>query len=258
MNALEMAALGAALALGLPAFPCRPDKTPASPHGFRDAVADPAALRELWRRHPGPLVGVPTGEASGLDALDIDAPRHPEAATWFATRHEHLPETRIHRTRSGGLHLLFQHSDGLRCWTGRPVSGIDGRATGGYIIWWPAAGEPVVQCAPPAPWPAWLLGELTPAPSRAPTWDRPTPYRGSRYGRAALQHAAERVARAPSGARNAALNAEAYSVARLVAAGLLDGQEVADTLAAAAIAAGLGPRETLATLRSALSARGLL
>ena len=126
-------ALGAAVALGLPAFPCRPDKAPACPHGFHDATADPCALRELWRRHPAPLVGVPTGAASGVDALDIDAPRHPEAAEWWARHHRRLPATRTHRTRSGGLHVLFEHAAGMRCWTGRPVSGIDGRADGGYI-----------------------------------------------------------------------------------------------------------------------------
>jgi hypothetical protein len=125
------AALGRALALGLPAFPCRADKRPACPHGYRDATADPTGLRALWRRHPGPLVGVPTGELSGFDVLDIDAPRHPEAAAWLGARRDGLPATRTHRTRSGGLHLLFRHQSGLRCWAGRPVAGVDGRGDGG-------------------------------------------------------------------------------------------------------------------------------
>ena len=51
------------------------------------------------------------------------------------------------------------------------------------------------------------------------------------------------MARAGIGTRNAALNSEAYGLGRLIAAGLLDGQAVADELAAAAIAAGLTPRE---------------
>lgn len=255
-------ALGAALALGAPAFPCQANKAPACPHGFRDAVAEPGALRELWRLYPGPLVGVPTGEPSGLDALDIDAPRHPEAANWFAARRDRLPETRIHQTRSRGLHVLFRHAAGLRCWTGRPVSGVDGRADGGYIVWWPSEGERVVCEELPAPWPDWLLAELTPRPARRPAsppaTDLRSPKCGSRYAGAALQHAADRVARAPAGNRNRTLNSEAFRVARLVAAGLLDIQDVADTLAAAAIAAGLASREVEATLRSALAARGLL
>jgi Bifunctional DNA primase/polymerase, N-terminal len=261
MSAAETA-LAAALALGLPAFPCRPDKAPACPHGFRDAVADRAGLRELWHLYPGSLVGVPTGESSGFDALDIDAPRHSEAANWFAARRDALPETRTHRTRSGGLHVLFRHAGGLRSWAARPVPGVDGRAAGGYVVWWPGAGEPVLRDVPPAAWPGWLLAELAPAPALTP------PSSGfehcehfehaTRYAVAALRCATKRVARAEIGSRNRALNCEAYGLGRLIADGLLDGQDVADALAAAAIAAGLAPREIEATLRSAFGARGLL
>jgi hypothetical protein len=130
-------ALGAALALaaeGRKCFPCAASKKPATPHGFLDAQDDPVALRELWEQYPAPLVGMPTGEASGIDALDIDAPRHPEAAEWWARHHYRLPTTRTHRTRSGGRHVLFRHAAGLRCWTGWPVLGIDGRADGGYVV----------------------------------------------------------------------------------------------------------------------------
>jgi hypothetical protein len=80
----------------------------------------------------------------------------------------------------------------------------------------------------------------------------------SRYASAALRQATDRVVRAGIGARNVALNVEAYGLGRFVAEGLLDGQAVADALAAAAITAGLAPREVEATLRSALAARGLL
>ena len=258
---VDARALSSALALGLPAFPCRLDKAPACPHGFHDATADPAALRELWRHHPGPLVGVPTGDASGIDALDIDAPRHPEAAEWWERHYDRLPATRTHQTRSGGRHVLFQHLAGLRCWTGRPVPGIDGRADGGYIVWWPAEGQSVLCEEPPASWPAWLLDELNEPPSTSPAEvlvAEPSCHRcGSQYGAAALRHAADRVARAPAGTRST-LNSEAFGIVRLVAAGLLDIQEVADTLAAAAFAAGLGGHEIERTLRSAFASRGVL
>ncbi len=207
---------------------------------------------------------MPTGKASGLDALDIDAPRHPEAAQWWAARRDDLPATRTHRTRSGGLHLLFRNRPGLRCWAGRAIAGVDGRADGGYVVWWPAAGEPVLCDAPPAVWPDWLLYELTPPPAAPPAaaWQPPAAlsdhHSRSRYASAALRHASERVARAGTGERNSTLNTEAYGLGRLVAAELLDGQAVADALAAAAVAAGLVPREIEATLRSAFAARGLL
>ena len=77
--------LSAALTLaeqGMPCFPCRVDKRPATPRGFKDATHDSDKLRALWTRHPGPLVGVPTGKISGVDILDID-PRH-GGERWFA------------------------------------------------------------------------------------------------------------------------------------------------------------------------------
>lgn len=60
-------ALAAALTLRLPVFPCRASKKPACPHGFRDAVIDAGEIEQLWDRHPGPLIGVPTGAATGFE-----------------------------------------------------------------------------------------------------------------------------------------------------------------------------------------------
>jgi hypothetical protein len=50
---------------GLPCFPCRIAKKPTPLRGFKDATCDPDALRELWKKRPGPLVGATTGEISG-------------------------------------------------------------------------------------------------------------------------------------------------------------------------------------------------
>jgi hypothetical protein len=152
----------------------------------------------------------------------------------------------------------------MRCWTRRPVAGVDGRADGGYVVWWPATGEAVICDVPPAPWPEWLLNELMPRAPANPTaaWEPPvalSDHRArSRYADGALRHAVSRVARAPIGSRNDALNSEAYGLGRLVAAEVLDAQTVADALAAAAMAAGLASREVEATLRSAFAACGLL
>jgi hypothetical protein len=119
-----------------------------------------AALPLRLPRHPSPLVRVPAGEASVLDVLDIDAPRHPEAAEWWARRQHRAPATRIHQTRSGGLHVLFRHAGGLRSWAGRPVPGVDGRADGGHVVWWPVDGLPIRSPGPPAPFPRWLIQAL--------------------------------------------------------------------------------------------------
>jgi hypothetical protein len=248
-------ALTNALTLGLPVFPVGRTKTPRCPNGFYDATSDPDQIRELWRRYRGPLIGVRTGAVSNVDVFDIDR-KHPEAAGWWVVNRHRLPKTRTHRTRSGGLHLIYEHAPALRYSAGRPLLGLDVRADGGYVIWWPASGLPVLCDAPPTVWPAWLLAELIPpAPIRTaslPPTDLP---RRSRHPRDALRQAADNVARAPVGCRNATLNGVAFGICHLVAAGVLDGQEVADTLAAAATAAGLGAREIEATLRSAFQAR---
>lgn len=66
---------------GLTCFPCNYQKRPTTPQGFKNASRDPDVLRDMWRQYPGPLIGVPTGAASGLNVLDIDA-RH-GGAVWF-------------------------------------------------------------------------------------------------------------------------------------------------------------------------------
>jgi Bifunctional DNA primase/polymerase, N-terminal len=156
------AALGLA-ATGVPVFPCLADKRPATPHGFKDATTDPDRIRALWGQHPGELVGVPTGAVSGFDVLDLDV-KHAEATTWWREHCRRIPSTRMHHTRSGGLHLLFKHDDGMKCSAGKIALGVDTRANGGYVIWWPAAGFLEFSCLPGAPWPGWILAEFRPRP----------------------------------------------------------------------------------------------
>jgi bifunctional DNA primase/polymerase-like protein len=42
-------------------FPCAANKCPTCPGGFKAAAGDPAAVKALWCRYPGPLIGIPTG-----------------------------------------------------------------------------------------------------------------------------------------------------------------------------------------------------
>ena len=142
-------ALAALLDEGLPCFPCHANKRPATPGGYKNATSNRNAVEELWRRYPAPLIGVPTGEMSGLDVLDID-PRH-GGESWFVEHKARLPLTRVHQTQGGGFHLLFQHESGLRCSIGRIAAGVDVRAEGGYAIWWPGVGLPVTSEMPVAP-----------------------------------------------------------------------------------------------------------
>ena len=67
------AALHYALTLRIPVFPCNPDdKRPLTLHGFKDASREEAQVRAWWTRFPDAMIGIPTGEISGVWVLDID------------------------------------------------------------------------------------------------------------------------------------------------------------------------------------------
>lgn len=238
-------------AWGLAVHPVRADKRPASPHGYKDASADPETVTELWRRYPAPLIGVATGEASGISVLDIDTPRHSEARQWLAQNHWRLPKTRVHGTRSGGVHFVFRHRPGLRCSAGRPVPGVDTRGCGGFIVWWPAAGYGVEHLDTLVDWPPWLLEEVAPPPPRMPPPSTARAVAGVGYVAGALRRGIERVATAPEGRRNETLNAETFALARLA----LDADILAEAMLAAARACGLPEFEARRTIQSALTAR---
>jgi hypothetical protein len=148
----------------LACFPCGPDKRPLIAGGFKSAVTGRDRIEDLFRRYPGALVGAPTGAVSGVDVLDIDRGGEDWLSLYEATHG--LPATRIVGTRSGGLHLFFQHHDGMRCSAGLLAPNVDVRSTGGYIILWDRAGCRVLSEAPVAPWPEpmlMLLDEATEA-----------------------------------------------------------------------------------------------
>jgi hypothetical protein len=225
-------------------FPCASSKRPATPHGFLDASADPVALRELWAKYPGPLVGVRTGRSSGIDILDLDR-KHREAIVWWACHRDRLPVTRVHRTRSGGLHLVFRHAPDIRCSAGWIAPGIDVRGDGGYFIWWPATGLPVLSSAPFAPWPDWLCAQILPSqPAVAPRITVPD-------GRA-LARLVRVVAGAREGERNDVTYWAACRAGEMVASGLLGPEAAVALIAEAAARAGLPRGEAMRTTRSGI------
>jgi hypothetical protein len=232
---------------GLPCFPCATSKAPASPHGFKDATVDPDDLRVLWSKNPGPLVGVRTGSQSGIDVLDLDV-KHPEAKAWWRDNRCRLPETRAHRTRSGGLHLLFDHVDAVRCTTGKVARGVDTRAGGGYVIWWPATGLPVLSDAPVAPWPEWFLSDLRPKPRpSAPVARVPNHH--------FIAKLVNLVAGAGEGERNSLTYWAACRAGEMVASGLLSADAAAAVIAEAATRAGLPRAEAERTARRGIGSR---
>jgi P4 family phage/plasmid primase-like protien len=189
-----------ALARQVPVFPCRrhaetievrgkprtyKPKSPLTEHGFEDASQEEWTIREWFTSYPDCLWGVPTGSTTGLVAIDYDTEKADETARDWLTGHaEELMATRAHSTLSGGRHYLFRsearYSSGV-CVTLAGVKriGIDIRAEGGYIIWWPLEGLSVAGDMA-ATLPADLLDgrnierrELPPLPAVSPeTWKR--------------------------------------------------------------------------------------
>ncbi len=244
-HALQLAEFGTTV------FPCLDNKAPACERGFLAATTDIKILKRLWN-NSAVLVGVPT---FFMGVLDID-PRH-GGDKWLAANTHRLPRTRIHQTRSGGQHIFFNRHKGLRNSAGKIAPGVDVRAEGGYIIWWPAAGFPVLSDAPLADWPEWLLELAMPKPAEIKRADFTPHVTGSGYAHAALKDAVKKVATAPEGQRNDTLNRETWSLLRFVSNGNLCVQDIANTLAAAGLAAGLTRPEIMATLVSALRSRGI-
>lgn len=153
----------------VPVFPVRPDKAPYTANGFKDASLDPVIIRQWWRKWPDANIAIPTGEASGLLALDID-PRHggDVSLTLMIEQYGALPSTMEACTGGGGHHLIFSYPKGsnIRNSAGRLGEGIDVRAEGGYIVVAPslhASGrryEWLNNLKPSQP-PEWLIKLLT-------------------------------------------------------------------------------------------------
>jgi hypothetical protein len=236
-------------AAGYPVFPIAASKRPTSPHSFKDAATEAADIRRLWRDHPGPLLGVPTGKVTGLFVLDLDTTRHTAAAEWFERHAPYLPETRQQTTRSGGLHLFFRHVEGLRNSAGRIALGVDTRAEGGSIIVW----QPTAWLDRPrhlAEAPQWLIEMAKPKPLPPPP----------RLDRAAISESVARrkiegivgaVAAGKPGQRNAIAFWGASRLAELVKQRILAERDAIALGIEAARQAGLSPQEAQRTVASA-------
>jgi hypothetical protein len=143
-----------------------------------------------------------------------------------------LPDTPLVHTASGGLHIWFAAPDReLRNTTGAKGRGIgpglDWRGDGGYVIV-PAPGSGYS-------WdPHWNLdtAELAEAPAglmpreieQPPQDTEPLPIRQqplTRYAEVALDNAVKAIATAPDGQQHDTLNREVFSIARLVAGGIM-------------------------------------
>jgi len=258
VEALDAALLYAAK--GWPVFPVMPGgKAPLGrlvPHGLHDASIDPPIITGWWTKAPEANIGLRTGV--GFDVVDIDGQ---EGLDNLAEIRKDAPMAWGPEAVTGsGWHLLhLPTGEGNR--TGI-VPKVDYRGQGGYIVappslhasgrhyeWATSVGAGIDEELEPLPtWIAELL--LTPKPVAKIHRARKV---SDAYGRRALEAEVGRCALAAPGGRNHQLNASAFSLGQLVAAGNLDAAEVVDALMGVAGRIGLGDSESAKTIRSGLS-----
>jgi hypothetical protein len=236
------------------------------------------------------MIGMPCGPPSKLWIFDVDVDASkgidgPKALReLLMTSGEPLPPTRMSATPRSGEQYFFN-------WTGADIRnsaskfgpGLDVRGNGGYTILPPSRrtdGTPYrwFNSLPPVEAPLWLINAAIrsshngpPRVARRAMSGRPsavcngTPSvnvnvspRIRAWAMSALRIACERIAVAAGGTRNDTLNAEAFDLFRLVAAGYLDEQQVRARLLAAACDCGIdadyGERSVIATINSAATA----
>src|SRR6266508_111514 len=236
---------------------------------MRLAATDPARVAGWWRRWPDANVGLATGRR--FDVLDLDGVQGVEAlrAALSIAPWEHPGP--VARTGSGGWHLLYAPSGvGNRV---KLLAGVDWRGRGGLVVAPPsrhASGgcyawvHPLTGVLPEVP--ARLRRLAAPPPATRTTLP-PAPVgagsgargRAERYAQAALQREAATVRAAAPGSCNHTLNRAAFNLGQLVAAGLLDVDQVRQVLLDAALqapAAGHADRERKATATITSGLRG--
>jgi hypothetical protein len=140
----------------------------------------------------------------------------------------------------------------IRCTAGKISLGVDTRSNGGYIIWWPAVGLPVLSDAPPAPWPDWVLAEFKPKPQPR---SRSTIVRIPSDNRLLVQ-LVRMIAGAPEGERNSLTFWCACRAGEMVAAGLLSATTAIAVIAEAATRSGLPRAEAERTAKSGVARGG--
>ncbi len=216
-------------------------------HGFYAATLDPQRIKAMCAEHPGALLAIRTGSASGTLVADID-PRHGGQVL-----PDLMPRTACVAT-SRGWHLYYRHP-------GVPIlsrelpghRGIDIKADGGYVVAPPSihpltglpyrwiGTHPLIEIAPP------LLDACQAAPEptvRVTTRSTPTRRGGAISSPEALLTAnLDAVRRAPRGRRRVTLYGAARGVARMVAAGALTAADARAALAEVGRAAGQNERD---------------
>jgi len=260
LKARRMPVREAALALageGVPIFPCvNKGKRPLTQTGFHDATSDRQSVRAWWTRWPDANIGIPTGDTSGIEVVDVDVTGAGSGFPSLDRAHRAGlmgRELARVRTPSGGLHLYFPSNPNLpqKCWQAAAAH-IDFRGNGGYVV-----APPSILTTPNGPVPYSLVSlstaGATPIDARSlRDFLDPQPPQ-PRTGPLAHQSADARrlagwVSKLQEGERNHGLF---WAACRLTEAGQTQAT-IEEALAPAAANAGLPAPEITATIRSAV------
>ncbi|HOQ43386.1 MAG TPA: bifunctional DNA primase/polymerase [Smithellaceae bacterium] len=148
---------------GFSVIPIQGDKRPFIKwEPYQTKRATPEEIRQWWQRWPGAMIGIVTGEITGILVIDCDTLEGYEAIQRLLPDSIILP---IARTPRGGWHLWFIYPKGSGITVGTGIMpGVDYRGEGGYIIAPPSINDAGKRYA----WQEGLaLGEVEPAAAPA-------------------------------------------------------------------------------------------
>src|SRR5438094_545431 len=81
---------------------------------LKAATTDEQRIRRWWARWPHANVAIRTGVCSGLIVVDVDPPHGGDSSlATLVKQHGELPDGRLVRTGSGGLHIYVAHPGGV-------------------------------------------------------------------------------------------------------------------------------------------------
>ena len=128
----------------LPIFPCkRTDKRPLIKGGFHGATTDPDQIKAWWAKWPEAMIGMPTGQLSGVDVLDLDVKKGKNGFAAIPDWKDRSPiivrtptDPKLHTDGAPdeGGHLWFKSNGAVKGTTDTIALGVDTRGDGGYVV----------------------------------------------------------------------------------------------------------------------------
>ncbi len=186
---------------------------------FENAARSVADVEHTWRRYPDAGIGV-LSQPSRLIVIDVESPKKKPGTpdgmwTLFCLQRElgPLPPTRMHRTKSGGVHCVYRVHEELRASQGKLRGGK--QAPGVDIV----AGNQVLRWPPTTGYKLHYHVEISTLPE---VWlealrDPPTPQRSEQSNIERMSAYVDKVVANFAGlaaGRMVALNSSAYSLGR--------------------------------------------